>query len=152
MRISDWSSDVCSSDLEVTAAYLKSLHHAPRLAGDTRLKPVLGADIGAARPDRAEAWRSGRSLRNIVLGLEAAQALYLGEGGSGIGLEHLATASQTDAKIGPLLTKAFAMTLETARGIGKPLPEAVVDPATRPPVEKLEIGSESCRERVGQYV
>src|SRR5690606_320342 len=62
---------------EVTAAYLKSLNHALRLAGDTRLKPVLGADIGAARPDRAEAWRSGRSLRNIVLGLEAAQALYL---------------------------------------------------------------------------
>lgn len=138
-----------ASQDEVTAAYLKSLNHALRLAGDTRLKPVLGADIGAARPDRAEAWRSGRSLRNIVLGLEAAQALYLGEGGSGIGLEHLATASQTDAKIGPLLTKAFAMTLETARGIGKPLPEAVADPATRPQVEKLATQIQALRQLVG---
>jgi predicted lipoprotein len=138
-----------ASQDEVTAAYLKSLNHALRLAGDTRLKPVLGADIGAARPDRAEAWRSGRSLRNIIVGLEAAQALYLGEGSSGIGLERLAAASQTDAKIGPLLTKAFAMTLETAHGIGKPLPEAVVDPATRPRVEKLATQIQALRQLVG---
>ncbi len=137
-----------ASQEEVTAAYLKSLNHALRLAGDSRLKPVLGADIGAVRPDRAEAWRSGRSLRNIILGLEAAQALYLGDGG-GIGLEQLAMTSQTDTKIGPLLTKAFALTLETARGIGKPLPQAVVDPASRPRVEKLATQIQAMRQLVG---
>lgn len=142
-----------ASQDEVTAAFLKSLNHALRLAGDTRLKPVLGADIGAARPDRAESWRSGRSLRNIVIGLEAAQALYLGDGGNGstggMGLERLATASRTDAKIGPLLTKAFAVTLDTARGIGKPLPEAVVDPATRPQAEKLATQIQALRQLIG---
>ena len=65
---------------------------------------------------------------------------------SGVVLEKFA---QTDAKIGPLLTKAFALTLETARGIGKPLPQAVVDPASRPRVEKLATQIQAMRQLVG---
>lgn len=133
---------------EVTTAFLKSLNHGLRLALDTRLKPALGADIGAARPDRAEAWRSGRSFRNIVLGLEAAQALYLGEGRDG-GLDALAAASQSDPKIAPLLRKAFGITIDTAKGIGKPLAEAVADPGTRPAVEKLATQIQALRQLVG---
>lgn len=140
-----------ASQEEVTTAFLKSLNQGLRLALDTRLKPALGADIGAARPDRAEAWRSGRSLRNIVIGLEAAQALYLGEGpgDGGGGLDALAAPSQSDPKIAPLLRKAFGITIDTAKGIRKPLAEAVVDPGARPEVEKLATQIQALRQLVG---
>ena len=142
-----------ASQEEVTTAFLRSLNQGLRLALDTRLKPALGADIGAARPDRAEAWRSGRSLRNIVIGLEAAQALYLGEGDGpgdgGGGLDALAAPSQSDPKIAPLLRKAFGITIDTAEGIGKPLAEAVVDPGARPEVEKLATRIQALRQLVG---
>lgn len=136
-----------ASQDEVTIAFLKAINHALRLAGDTRLKPVLGADIGAARPDRAESWRSGRSLRNIVLGLETAQALYLGT--DDLGLNSLAEASAKDPEIAPLLVKAFRITLQTANGIGAPLPKAVVDPSNRPQLQKLATQIQALRQLVG---
>lgn len=132
---------------EVTTAFLKSLNHALRLAGDTRLKPVLGADLASAHPERAESRRSGRALRNVILSLEAAEALYLGEGHGG--LDALASISEKDQKIGPLLRKAFAMTRETAASIDKPLAEAVVDPAERAKVEKLATQIQALRQLVG---
>jgi hypothetical protein len=139
-----------ASQEEVTTAFLKSLNHGLRLALDTRLKPALGADIGAARPDRAEAWRSGRSLRNIILGLEAARAVYLGDDdGDGGGLDALAAPSHADPKIAPLLRKAFGITIDTAKGIRKPLAEAVVDPGARPEVEKLATQIQALRQLVG---
>lgn len=136
-----------ASQEEVTVAFLKAVNQALRLALDTRLKPVLGADIGVARPDRAEARRSGRSLRNIVAGLEAARAIYLGAGGKG--LDHLAAASEKDKEIAPLLGEAFGITIDTANGIGKPLTEAVADPDTRPELEKLAIQIQALRQLVG---
>lgn len=132
---------------EVTTAFLKSLSHALRLAGDTRLKPVLGADLASAHPERAEARRSGRALRNVILGLDAAEALYLGEGQGG--LDALASISEADQEIAPLLRKAFAMTRETAASIGKPLAEAVVDPTERAKVEKLATQIQALRQLVG---
>lgn len=136
-----------ASQEEVTVAFLKAVNHALRLALDTRLKPVLGADRASARPERAEARRSGRSLRNIVAGIEAAQAVYLGAGGEG--LDRLATARGTDEKIAPLLRKAFGMTLATANGVGAPLPRAALDPALRPKLEKLATQLQALRQLVG---
>ncbi len=140
------NSDFANQD-EVTVAFLKAINHALRFAGDTRLKPVLGADIGAARPDRAEAWRSGRSLRNIVVELETAQALYLGT--DDLGLRSLAEASAKDPGIAQLLVKAFRITVETARSIGAPLPKAVVDPSKRPQLQKLATQIQALRQLVG---
>ena len=39
---------------------------------DVKLLPVLGADAAAAKPKLAEAWRSGRSARDLKLNLSAA--------------------------------------------------------------------------------
>ena len=136
-----------ASQEDVTVAFLKAVNHALRLALDTRLKPVLGPDMASARSERAEARRSGRSMRNIVAGIEAAQAIYLGAGGKG--LDSLAAARGTDAKIAPLLRKAFSMTLETATGIDAPLPRAALDPALRPKLKELATQLQALRQLVG---
>lgn len=120
---------------EATLAFFQSLYNGLELIADARLKPVLGESAGQARPQLAESRLSGRSLRNVVLNLEALQALYRGEGGPG--LESLAVESGVDPELDPLLDKALRLTLENARGIEGPLAEAAADPGRRPALEKL---------------
>jgi len=120
---------------DATLAFFKSFHGGLRLIADVKLKPVLGESLERARPRLAESRRSGRALRNIARNLAALQALYLGEGGSG--LTQLVREHGGDPELDPLMRKAFRMTLATARGIDAPLGEAVVDPALRPRTEKL---------------
>jgi uncharacterized protein len=45
------------------------------LIKDKKLDPAMGKDPAGVRPRMAEAWRSGRSLRAIVLNLETADAI-----------------------------------------------------------------------------
>src|SRR3546814_2727133 len=65
MRISDWSSDVCSSDLIVLQPLADALHHqAHRLAGDggEALYPqhAVGGD------DRAQAFQQGLGVLRLA--------------------------------------------------------------------------------------
>jgi predicted lipoprotein len=46
-----------------------------KLMHDVKLLPVLGANAEVAKPKSAEAWRSGRSQRDLKLNLLAAQAM-----------------------------------------------------------------------------
>ncbi|SMF81376.1 hypothetical protein SAMN06265365_1402 [Tistlia consotensis] len=120
---------------EATLAFFQSLYNGLELISDARLKPVAGASIEKAKPALAESRAPGRSLRNVVVNLEALQGLYEGEGGPGLG--DLAVRSGADPKLEPLLRKAFRLTVETAKGIEPPLAEAVVDPKRRKAVDKL---------------
>lgn len=120
---------------DATLALFRSLHDELQLIADVKLMPIVGENVDAAGPQLVEAGPSKRSLRNIVRNLEALQALYLGEGGAG--LAELAAAS-SDAKLDPLLRKAFPMTIATAEGIDAPLAKAVTDAAERPEAEKLK--------------
>lgn len=125
-----------STAQEATMAFFQSLYNGLEMIADARLKPVVGDSIETARPQLAESARSGHSLRNIVLNLQALRGLYEGEGGPGLGA--LAVESGADPELDPLMRKAFRLTVENARGIDAPLAEAVVDPALRPAVEKLQ--------------
>ena len=116
-----------------TSAFFQSLHDSLQLIHDVNLKPVIGTSAQAVRPLLAESRLSGRSRRNIVATLEALQALYLGEGGAGLG--DLAAAA--DPKLDRLLRRAFRLTLVTARSIGRPVEKAAADPSLRPQAEKL---------------
>ncbi len=119
-----------------TLELFKSFYTGLQLIADARLSPVVGQSIETARPRMAESHLSERSLRNIVLSLEALEALYRGENG-GEGLGALVVQSGGDAKLDPLMLRAFEKTLGTARAIAPPLDEAVADPARRAEVETL---------------
>ena len=116
-----------------TLAFFQGLHDSLQLIYDVNLKPVIGDSEKTVRPVLAESRLSGRSQRNIVVTLEALQALYLGESGAGLG--DLTVVA--DPKLDRLMRKAFRLTLETARSIDGPVEQAAADPARRPQVEKL---------------
>lgn len=122
-----------ASHKEAAAAFVKGMYTALQTMTDLKLDRVLGKSIGAARPHRAESWRSGRSLRNLIVNLEALQALYQGENGEG--LRNLL--GPADAALDAAMSKAFRQALATARAIRHPLAQAVTDPAARPAVERL---------------
>ncbi len=60
---------------EAASLLLTDLVGAFRLMHDLKLLPVMGASADVARPNSAEAWRSGRSQRDLKLNLTAAQAM-----------------------------------------------------------------------------
>ena len=127
---------------DAALAFFKSLHDGLQFVADVRLRPVV--DGAAGRPRLAESRASGRSLRNVVVNLEALQALYLGEGGPGLG----ALAAGADPKLDGLLRKAFRLTLATARSIGRPLEEAALDPELRAKAAKLTVQARALRQIV----
>ena len=116
-----------------TLAFFQGLHDSLQLIYDINLKPVIGESTQSVRPVLAEARLSGRSQRNIVVTLEALQALYLGEGSAGLG--ELTAAAEP--KLDRLMRKAFRLTLATAQSIEGPVEKAAADPARRSPVTKL---------------
>ena len=65
---------------EAALEFAKALRGALLLIDDYKLGRPLGDEAAAARTSRAESWRSGRSLRNILHNLTAAQHLYEGTG------------------------------------------------------------------------
>ena len=116
-----------------TLAFFQGLHDSLQLIYDINLKPVIGDSAQSVRPVLAESRLSGRSQRNIVVTLEALQALYLGEGSAGLG-ELTAVA---DPKLDRLMRKAFRLTLATAQSIEGPVEQVAADAALRPSVQKL---------------
>ena len=116
-----------------TLAFFQGLHDSLQLIYDINLKPVIGDSPKTVRPVLAESRLSGRSKRNIVVTLEALQALYLGEGSAGLG--ELTAAA--DPKLDRLMRKAFRLTMATAQSIEGPVEQAAADSARRPPVTKL---------------
>ena len=116
-----------------TLAFFQSLYDSLQLIYDVNLKPVIGDSAKTVRPVLAESRLSGRSQRNIVVTVEALQALYIGKGSAGLG----DLTASADPKLDRLMRKAFRFTLATAQSIEGPVENAAADPARRPPVNKL---------------
>lgn len=121
---------------EASLDLLQALHGALEITADMKLGPPLGEDIDGASPHLTESWRSGRSLRNIVLNLEAARDLYAG--GDGFGFDDYLRDIAGNPDLADLFDRAFVQTLATAASIDMPLAVAVADPDARPKVEKLK--------------
>jgi len=119
---------------EATAVLVNGLFTSLKIVTDFKLDRVLGKTIEGARPKRAESWRSGRSLWNIIDNLTALQALYEGEAGAP-GLRALF--ARRHHELASLLSTAFTKTLANARRIPVPLSQAVADPTARPPLSLL---------------
>ncbi len=130
---------------EATLAFFKSLNDSLHLIADVKLRAVAGPSIAKARPRLVESRLSRRSMRNIVIDLEALRALYAGDKGTGLGT---LVREAGDKKLDALMRRAFRLTLETARNIGKPLDQAVLDPKSRPRVETLILQVRALRQIV----
>ena len=132
------SSDVnyYSGENEIFQDFLSSFYGNLRSIHDLKIRRLLGETPQKSHPKRAEAWRSERSLRNIILNLEAAQKLFQGEGDFGIDdfIEMLDPETNTAKDFKSYLE----YTLKTARNISLPLHKAVRDSQQHEQVERLQ--------------
>ena len=108
---------------EAARLLLTDLVGAYRLMHDVKMLPVLGANIDAAKPKSAEAWRSARTARDIKLNLAGAQAMAKPFE------DAVAPARRT--KLDTLLAAAA----KAADALPADMGEAAADPKRRPQVD-----------------
>jgi predicted lipoprotein len=99
-----------------------------RLMHDIKLLAVMGASADVARPRVAEAWRSGRSQRDLKLNLESAQAM------TRVWAETVPVAHRTKFE------SLYAAALKAVDAVPADLGEAAADPRRRPLVESARAG------------
>lgn len=115
---------------EVRQALFTQIVTSLEFTDDSRLGRPLGT-FSQPRPERAEAVASGRSLRNIILSLQAQRALVL--------------ALTPDA---PMTVKGFDHAIALAEGQDDPVLAGVVTPEGRLKVEILQQAIEALRNTV----
>lgn len=109
------------TEKEVQQQFYTAIQAGLEFDADTRLARPLGS-FERPRPTRAEAWRSGRSLGNVILSLEALRDMS----------RHLA-----DAPI-PATEAAFDTAIAVAEELDDPVFAGVEDPSGRLKVEILQ--------------
>ena len=117
---------------EATTHFYNNFLTELQIVGDQKVAAPLAPSIGEAKPKLAEQWRSGRSLKNIALNLEAAKRAALGDGGFAALLD--------DAKFADLkarLSTAFDQAIAATKDVPEPLDKTVADPNARKKVELL---------------
>jgi len=119
------------SSAEFSARMLNNLYTSLQVIVDQKLMPSLGTGPAEASARRGESWRSGRSLRNIALNLEAAEALYL------TGYSAILKADVRTASLDQEIRHAFGQALQAARAIEQLPDGAMTSPAQRPALERL---------------
>ncbi|UYV36601.1 imelysin family protein [Rhodobacteraceae bacterium D3-12] len=112
------------SEDEAVQEVFKALLVGLEFTQDTRLGRPLGT-FERPRPKRAEAYRSGRSLRNVVVSVEATRELA-------------AILSRKAGSVADTLDAAFARSLELAAGLGDPVFAGVATIQGRLEVEILQ--------------
>lgn len=138
--------DYFSTHQEASLAFFKSLYQALELIVTAKLGPVAGTAKAKGSISDLESVVSGRSLRNMVLNIEAAEALYLGAKNDGF--TAIVRSQTADPKLDPLMRRAFRLTLATARSIRPPLARALTDPAQRKRVEKFLLQTRALKQIV----
>ncbi len=109
---------------EAVQELFKALAYGLEFTEDTRLGRPLGT-FDQPRPTRAEAWRAGRPLRNVILSLEALADL------GGI-------LAARDPVLAEDLQAAFAAALSDAEALDDPDFAGVSDPLKRVRIESLQ--------------
>ncbi|HXJ03397.1 MAG TPA: imelysin family protein [Micropepsaceae bacterium] len=98
-----------------------------KLMHDVKLLPVLGANADAAKPKSAEAWRSGRSQRDLKLNLASAQGL------------EMAFATGAPAAHRTKFDALFAAATKAVDAIPADMGEAAADAKRRPRVDAARV-------------
>jgi hypothetical protein len=98
-----------------------------KLMHDVKLLPVLGANADSAKPKSAEAWRSGRTQRDLKLNLTSAQTL------------EKAFAADAPAAHRAKFDALFAAAAKAVDAVPPDLGEAAADPKRRPRVDAARV-------------
>lgn len=98
-----------------------------KLIHDVKLLPVLGANLAAAKPRSAEAWRSGRTQRDIKLNLTSAQAM------------EKVFAATAPAAHRTKIDGLFATAIKAVDAAPADLGDAAADPKRRPLVDAARV-------------
>lgn len=109
-----------------------------------KLEAPLGADLAAARGQRAEFWRSAASLPVVDANLAALEAVMARPHG----LSDLLQSDPESAAAGTIVEGRLADARAAVRAVPKPLAEAVGDSSARPAVEALAREVRELRTRV----
>ena len=120
------TSDEYADDAEVARDVMRVLSESIDAVIVQKLAAPLGESVAKARPKRAESWRSGRSMRNIVLNIESIRALVE----TPDGFADLVTA-HGESGLADDLRKGLADAASKARAVALPLSDAVSDPGER---------------------
>ena len=132
VRNAGGDNDEYADDAEVARDIMRILSESLDVVVARKLEAPLGENAAKAKPKRAESWRSGRSMRNIVLNIESIRALVETPGGFG---DLVAVHGEGDLADG--LRKGFADAASKARAVATPLKDAVSDPGERAKVLDL---------------
>ncbi|MEX2454825.1 MAG: imelysin family protein [Rhodospirillaceae bacterium] len=117
---------------EAATDLLKSVAGSLDAIIEQKLERPLGASLADAYPERAESWRSARSLDNIVANLETLTAMFAVPDGLG---DQLARAGA--GALGAGMAKSFESATALAKSLRMPLSQAVADETERGQVEAL---------------
>ncbi|QQA43806.1 imelysin family protein [Pelagovum pacificum] len=123
--------DTYRSTEEAAQELFKAVNFGLEFTSDTRLGRPMGT-FDRPRPARAEAWRSGRSLRHVRISLDANRELAL---------MLAADAPETQANLDVALTRA----IERADALDDPIFAGVEDPQGRFAIEALQTDIQTAR-------
>lgn len=107
-----------------------------------KLEKVLGEESGKAKPKLAENYRSGRSLRNIVLNLESARAMIDVDNG----FSEFIRVQEDGAVVAEEMIAAYDEVISTTKQLPA-IDEAVADPEKRVPLEQALKDIKAVRDR-----
>jgi hypothetical protein len=130
IRSAEQGNDYFESSDEVATDFLNNLYTQLQAIVDQKLRRPLGDSAARAAPQRAESWRSRRSLRNIEINLEALQDMYLS------GFQPMLADKQA-AGLDRRIVAAFEAARAAARAIDRPLYEIAADETQRPALDRL---------------
>lgn len=117
---------------DVTAAFFSNLTTQVQSIIDQKLLRPMGEPGARAKPRYLESWRSERSLRNIVVNLEALESLY------DTGFAPLLEAKSAEHRaLDKKIRQAFAKAHQAARQIAAPLYQALQSEEQPLAVEQL---------------
>jgi len=126
------------SDAEVLQELFKALTTGLQFTSETRLGRPLGT-YDRPRPTRAEAWRAGRSARNVALSLDALRDLA----------RHL---SVTDADLSARIEGRFDKAMMQLNDLDDPIFTGVAEPQARLKVEVLQQSVDAIRALVTEEI
>jgi hypothetical protein len=116
---------------EATTGLYTGIVFIMQILDEHKIAAPNGAAIDQAKPKLSEQWRSGRSLRNIRLNLDAAREAVLGPEGFQALMPAGSEALKTET------AKAFDAAIAAAKAAPEPLDAAVTDPDGRKKIDTL---------------